>query len=262
MKTLNKHMINLTGILALGFSGSLFAHVNVASDSSLTVGEESREYVEGSRAYINLNLPEDCATEDRSQRFAITSAVVIFPNGEALTEDFYTTGHGSEEHFSATATMGVKARASSNWVQVGAESGAVPPYGSRAKTVDNRALKWLGGNLKTTSVYDNAEFVLKLPKIEASSCVAKVRVEIPSITYCEDGNMRAWIGTPNSKFKDAPKIVVEEEYEPYFYIVRAEDNPLGDSCGEGEEMTVRPSDADINQYSGDWVQESADNPYK
>lgn len=74
--------------------------------------------------------------------------------------------------------------------------------------------------------------------------------------------MRAWIGTPGSKFKDAPKMVVEEEYEPYFYIVHSVENPLGDACGEGEEISVRPSDADINYYSGDWVQDSGESLYK
>jgi len=73
----------------------------------------------------------------------------------------------------------------------------------------------LGGNINTTYAYDNAEFKTSLPKISPSSCIAKVRVEIPTFTYCEDNNMRAWIGTPGSKFKDAPKMVVEEEYEPY-----------------------------------------------
>ncbi len=96
--------------------------------------------MEGSRAYINLNLPEDCANEEKTERYAITSTVVILPNGEALSEDFYTTGHGSDEHFSTNVMMGAKPRISNNWVQASTETGAVAPYSSRAKTVDSRAI--------------------------------------------------------------------------------------------------------------------------
>lgn len=251
IKTLN----SLTVVAALVYSSSALAHVNVAADSSFAAGENPREYVEGSRAYIDLNLPEDCANEDRTERFQIHSSVVILPSAESLpADDFYTTGHGSDEKFGANAMMGSKPRASSNWTTVGLDRGPVAAYGSRGRTEDTRALKWLGGYLNTSSTYDNNEFVTKLPKISASSCVTKVRVEIPTITYCEGGNTRAWIGTAGSTFQDAPGVVVEEEYEPYFYIVRSKDNPLGDACGEGTELTVRPTDEDIGKYGGAWIQ--------
>ena len=261
MKNPNKSALNLTGLLALSLSNSVFAHVNVAPEAAFTVGEEPREYLEGSRAYINLNLPEDCASEDGSKRFAITSTVMILPNGSGLSEDFYTTGHGSDEQFTANIMMRTKPRLNANWGQIGAETGGVTPYGSRAKTVDTRALKWLKGHIKTTQTYDNSEFVTSLPKIKSESCVNKVRVEIPTITYCTGGYSRAWIGTAGSQFQPSPKTVVEDSYEPYFYIVRKAENPLSDTCGEGEEITVRPSDGDINQYSGDWLQRPSDHPY-
>lgn len=256
------HLNLITLVLTLAFSSSAFAHVNVAADSSFAAGGEPREYIEGSRAYIDLNLPEDCANEDKTERYAIHSAVVILPSAEGLPlEDFHTTGRGTEELFSANAMMGTKPRLSSLWTRVGLENGAVAPYGSRAKTEDARALKWLGGYVKTTDVYENGEFVTKLPKFTASSCVAKLRVEIPTITYCEGGNLRAWIGTAGSVYQDAPKVVVEEEYEPYFYVVRSEENPLSEACGEGVEITARPSDEDINQYSEAWIRDPADSLY-
>ena len=261
MKQLNSGNKYLAAILLSALSSSAFAHVNIAPETALTAGEKPREYVEGSRAYIQLNLPEDCATEDRSQRFPIASTVVILPSGTAISEDFYTTGRGSDELFGANIMMRSKPRASANWIQVGVETGDVGAFGSRATTTDTRVLKWLGGRIKTGQVYDNAEFVTSLPKIKAESCVKKVRVEIPTVTYCTDGYSRAWIGTPNSRFQPSPKQVVEESYEPYFYVVRAKSNPLSAACGEGEETTVRPTDEDINQYAGDWIQESPNNPY-
>lgn len=261
MKKIHSGAVTLTGALLLGLSSSVFAHVNIAPEGSLTAGENSREYIEGSRAYIQLNLPEDCANEDRSKRFAITSTVVILPNGSGLSEDFYTTGRGSDEHFSANAMMRAKPRASANWLQVGIEAGDVAPYGSRASSSDTRVLKWLDGHIKTGYSYDNAEFVTSLPKISPDSCVKKLRVEIPTITYCTDGYSRAWIGTPGSRFMASEKTKVEESYEPYFYVVRSEKNPLPAACGEGEEVTARPSDEDINHYSGNWIKRSPNSLY-
>lgn len=253
MKKLSKSVQCLVGALAVGAMGTALAHVNVAPEGALTVGENSREYIEGSRAYIQLNLPEDCSNESGSERFAIASAVIVLPNGEGLSEDFYSTGHGSTDPFSANIMMGTKPRADASWNQVGAELGAVSDYGKRSKTADSRALKWLGGHVKTTYAFQNAEFVTSLPKINADSCVVKARVEIPTVTYCTGGYSRAWIGTAGSNFVASEKQVVEETYEPYFYVVRADSNPLPEACGDGETITVRPTDDDINQYSGDWL---------
>ena len=90
--------------------------------------------------------------------------------------------------------------------------------------------------------------------------MSKLRVEIPTVTYCKSGYVRAWIGTEgSSRFpEDSAKLHLDESYELYFYVVRdTENNPFPEACEKDTdgnivpvEEIVRPSDADIDLYGG------------
>lgn len=255
MKKLIISTMTATVIVA---SHNVLAHLNISQDNFFALGENAREYKEGSSAFIEVNAVEGCK-DAAGNRYATTDVVAILPTSPGALSDSYFTQKRNGDIFSANALMFTKARASSSWEEVGVVKGSVDAFYNADRTEGVRAIKWLGGYINS-SQYDNLEFKTKLPKIEPTSCIGKLRVEIPTITYCESDYVRAWIGTEGStRFPaDSDKLQLEEEYELYFSVVRdVEKNPYPDSCEKDAngkvvpiEETVRPSDSDIDLYGG------------
>jgi hypothetical protein len=83
------------------------------------------------------------------------------------------------------------------------------------------------------------------------SCVTKVRVRIGIANWCHHRpgvrRVDAWIGRTTPVFNDTR--VVSLGFWPTLTINRdLAANPLPESCGEGYEVAVEPSDEDIDQY--------------
>ena len=256
---IKKQLTNLSAICVLAVSSSAaMAHLNIAQENVFSVGENGREYLEGKSAFINMNISHDCTDSDGNHH-ATTDIVVILPNSQGLSSNFYTANREGDI-FGANGVMGTKARVSGSWKSIKAVKGAISEYYSHgAKTEDVRAVKWLRGYVDNYH-YDNNEIKTGFPKIAPESCVGTLRVEIPAVQYCTDGYVTAWIGTEGStRFPaDSEKLRLEESYEPYLNVVRdVDNNPYPASCdtdGDGEPNplteTVRPSDADIDLYGG------------
>lgn len=243
-------------IAMLGTSFNTFAHLNIARENFFSLGENSREYKEGSSVFININAVEGCK-DAFDNRYDTKDVVVILPTTPgALSDNFYTSNRDGDI-LGANAMMFTKAKATKNWRKSKVIKGPVDEF--RGRTEGVRAIKWIRGRLDSDH-YDNLEFRTSLPKIEPTSCVGKLRVELPTITYCSAGYVRAWIGTEGSERfpADSDQLQLEESYELYFNVVRdVENNPYPETCevdADGNivplEETVRPSDADIDTYGG------------
>ena len=238
-------------LIGVALSCNAFGHANIAPENAVILGDEARQYKEGSSPRLSMSIGHDC-THENGQHFNTMGVVAILPNSEALPpSDFYTSTRDGEKHF-ANAFMSTKARYTTNWRRIDVVKGPVVPFYSHGlKEKDARALKWLnspsGGF--NNDLYEDLEFKTKLPKFKEHSCYTKLRVEVPVLQYCRGNTLSAWIGTAGSRFITAPHQRVTTDYTPYFEVVRdMEMNPLPAKCGDGEEMTIRPSDADIDLF--------------
>lgn len=241
---MHKKSMLMIGLAALGVvvSSSVSAHMGVTKENSFSLGENTREYLEGSSATLGLKIPHDCSGN------AVTDATVVFPNGEGLsTADFYTKDHSGNFH-GANALMNIKAKVNFNWDNVAVVKGSISPYYNHGvKSEDTRAVHWTGGFVDNDH-YENLEISANFPSIHADSCVKSLKIELPAVQYCANGHSVAWIGSFDTNFQVSETSRVEEFFEPSLRVVRRADNPLPESCGEGEEVVVKPSVSDMNTY--------------
>lgn len=249
---MRKTISRTAAVCALLMAGNAVAHIGIARENVFSLGEGTREYLEGSSASLGIQLPHDCSNA-AGEHFATTDVVVIFPNADNLSTDFMTTERDGTVH-GANAMMGVKARISSSWKKVKVKKGMVDAYYSHGeKTEDIRAIKWLRGMVDNDH-YDNLEIKTNFPKIDPASCVGSLKIKVPAIQYCKGGYKIAWIGTEGSLLfpfgSNNPKLRLTETFTASFKVVRdLENNPLPDSCGGvATEEEIRPSDADIDAF--------------
>lgn len=250
---MNKIISKTAAVCALLMAGNAVAHIGIARENVFSLGEGTREYLEGKSATLDIQLPHDCSNA-AGEHFPTTDVVVIFPNAENLSDDFLTKERNGTVH-GANAMMGIKARVSANWRKVKVEKDTVGAFYSHGvKTEDIRAIKWLRGKVDNDH-YDNLQIKTKFPKIDSESCVGSLKIKVPSIQYCKKGYSIAWIGTEGSTLfpfpSSNPKVRLTEGFTASFKVVRdLENNPLPGWCGEATELEVRPSDADIDAFGG------------
>jgi len=248
---MNRVVSVAAAICAVTFAGNALAHIGIARENVFSLGDASREYIEGSSASLGIQLPHDCRNA-AGEHFPTTDVVVIFPNAVNLSNDFITTDRNGGV-FAANAMMGIKARVSASWEKVQVVKGDVDTYGRRDSSTDTRAIKWLEGKVDNDH-YDNLEIKTSFPKIDPASCVGSLKIEVPAIQYCKKGYSIAWIGTSNSQLFPLldpadPKVRLTENFTASFRVVRdVANNPYPASCGEPVEEVVRPSDADIDTF--------------
>jgi len=245
---LKNQLIKLSAVCVLAASsGAAMAHLNIAQEDAVVVGDGSREYKEGGSAFLDVNISHDCTNAD-GKHFPTTGVALLLPNG-ANVEGTYTANHRTHEHYGANAVMGIKQRASAIFKKTKVVRGPVESFYSHGeKMEDARALKWMRGKIDNDH-YENLEFKAGFPKIDMESCVAKIKMYFPTVQYCKDGYKTAWIKTADSVYGmgDA-KTRVTDTYAAYATIVRTSDLP--ESCGDGETVEVMPSVEDINMYLG------------
>lgn len=244
---LKKQLKNLSAICVLAISSSAaMAHLNIAQENAISIGDGSREYKEGSSAFLNVNISHDCTNAD-GKHFPTTGVALLLPNGQAV-EGAYTSDH-SGNVYGANAVMGVKQRVSAIFKKTKVVKGEVDAfYNHGVNTEDARALKWMHGKVDNDH-YDNLEFKAGFPKIDPASCVAKIKLYFPSVQYCKNGYKTAWINTGDSVFGAGnEKTRVTDTYAAYATVVRTSDLPA--SCTEGEVVEVMPSVDEINMYLG------------
>ena len=245
---MKKQLFKLSAIAALAVSSSVaMAHLNIAQEDAIAVGDGSREYKEGGSAFLNVNISHDC-TNAAGKHFPTTGVALLMPNGESVRGTYTADRSGNE--YGANAVMGIKQRVSSIFKKTKVIKGPVDAFYSHGeRTEDVRVLKWMNGKVDNDH-YDNLEFKTGFPKIDPESCIAKIKMYFPTVQYCKKGYKTAWINTPDSIYGmgDA-KTRVTDTYAAYATIVRTTD--LDPSCdGVGETIEVMPSVEDINMYLG------------
>jgi len=103
---LKKQLINLSAICVLAASSSVaMAHINIAQEDAVVVGDGSREYKEGGSAFLDVNISHDC-TNAEGKHFPTTGVALLLPNGQSVPGT-YTADH-SGNMYGANAVMGVK----------------------------------------------------------------------------------------------------------------------------------------------------------
>lgn len=243
---LRTRIFHFGAIAALALNSNIAsAHLNIAVEDAVAVGDGSREYKEGSSAFLDVNIAHDC-TSETGQHYATTGITVLLPNTASAPATYTSDTDGNL--YGANAVMGVKQRMNPTFKKNIVIKGPVEPFYSHGiNTEDARALKWLIGRVDNDH-YENLEFKASFPTIDPTSCVTKINVYFPSMQYCQNGYKAAWINTAESKYGlgDA-KTHVYDDYAAYVTVVRTSDLPS--SCGgEGETIEVMPSVEDINTY--------------
>lgn len=239
LKTIFQIMI-LTGIT--GISLSAFGHANVVPKDN-NDDYANRQYEEATTAYLKLNIAHACKVgPDGAERRNTRHFAVVFPNNIDLTDIAATyDNHGNQ--YSGNALMTIKPSVDSDWKKIKIQRSDVPTYYSHgANSNDVRGIQWQHGDVPD-SMYDNLEIRASLPKLQG--CVNKLQVYLPSVQYCANDTMQAWIKYPTDGF---PENVISH-YAPYFDILRNETtNPLPAECVEGVTKVIYPEAEDIDKY--------------
>jgi hypothetical protein len=96
-------------------------------------------------------------------------------------------------------------------------------------------------------------FRVSAPKFLTGSCAKRLRVRIAVANWCErskaDPNRAdIWMGQTTPLFND-PAVMPTDNYWPTLVVNRnLAVNPLAESCGEGFDLAVQPSSADIDRF--------------
>lgn len=246
MQKIRLFKLSATCAFALASSVAM-AHLNIAQEDAISVGEGSREYKEGGGAFLDVNIAHDCSNE-AGEHFPTTGVTIVMPNGSSVPGAYTTDRSGNT--YGGNAIMGIKQRVNHTFRKNIVVKGPVDAFYSHGeRTEDVRALKWLRGSVDNDH-YDNLELKVSFPKIDPQSCIAKIKMFFPSMQYCKGGYKIGWIKTAESKYGTGnAKTRITDTYAAYATVVRTSDLP--DSCGgQGETVEVMPSVEDINKYLG------------
>ena len=233
-------LIMFGGIISTPLIASGHANV-VPKDNNDNYSD--RQFEEGTTAYIKLNIAHACKVGvDGTERRNTKHFTVVFPNNIDLT-DVAATYDGSGNQYAGNVLMTIKPSVDSDWKRIRIQRNAVPTYYSHGtNSNDVRGIQWQHGNVPD-SMYDNVEIRASLPKLK--NCVKKLQVFLPSVQYCANNTMQAWIKYPTDAFNDD----VIAHYSPSFDIIRNETkNPLPSECIDGNVKIVYPEAGDIDKY--------------
>lgn len=232
----------ILGLAAFMVANNVIAHANFVP-KDVDDNFNGRQYEEGTTAYMNVNIAHGCHTPDRSEWFSTIHVVSIFPNNLDLTGIAYTKDR-SGNVYAGNALMGIKPGVDGDWQSINNLIGDVPTFYSHgARDTDVRSIHWINGEVPNDG-YENLQFRAGLPFLEG--CTNRLKVYVPTIQYCEKGQILAWFIEPTPSMSSD---VISPGYAPYFEVVRNEDkNPLPDSCSAGETYTVYPAEEDLETY--------------
>lgn len=239
---LRKTMLLLACGGMIGASCAAFGHANVVPQNNKDEFT-GRTFEEGSTAYIQLNLAHACKVGPGGvDRRNTNHFAVVIPNNIDLTGIAATFDRAGAQ-YAGNALMTVKVSVDSDWKKIRRQRGPVSTYYSHgANSEDTRGVQWQHGDVPD-DMYDNVEIRASLPKL--LGCAKKLRVYLPSVQYCANDTMQAWIKNPTDEFPDE----VISHYAPYFDILRNEaNNPLPAECGGGDSHDVYPTAEDIDKY--------------
>ncbi len=237
-------------------SGSAMAHTTVMSKNTPTK-YSVREELEGTTGFNWFSISHGCSASSGGNAQPVRAQSVVFPNGaDSIVERTDTKESVSlQDHITGNPVMGAKPAVNSLFKKIKTLKGTVPAFTSHGSelTEDVRAFAFTQGNLKD-GLLGTIPWSATFPTFKSDSCATALTVYIAIANYCTtsskaDDNDRAdiWMGRLTEKFDDED--VVSVDFWPYLKVVRdLEKNPLPESCGEGFEIGVYPSDEAIDEF--------------
>ncbi len=79
---LKNKLIKLSAVCVLAASSSIaMAHINIAQENVFALGDGPREYKDGSRAFLSVNVAHDCKNA-AGEHFPTTGVALLLPNGK------------------------------------------------------------------------------------------------------------------------------------------------------------------------------------
>ena len=268
---------------ALIVTSSVSAHSNFVENPV----DGSREWFEGTRQFLKLNLAHTCGHGGISED--IKDVKIVFPNGKDQVVTEWQDARGTQQTplaaglssflwtynkyaptdqsawSGANGIMSIKPSVDWQFKSIEPTKEQVPAYynhGTNDWDVVAISYKGLGGAIRngqwglTNEYYKNIEFVATLPDFKKDTCFSKLVVDIPAADYCASGHGYVWWKTATSAVPN--DLIAAANYVPQITVKRnLTRNPLPASCnGVGKTAEVRPSDATLDRYFADlnsWV---------
>lgn len=280
---MKKHVVWALANYALIASTTVYAHSNFVENPV----DGSREWLEGSRQFLKLNLAHTCGHGGVSED--IKDVKIVFPNGKDQVVTEWVDARGTQQTplpaglnsfmwtfnayaptdetawMGANGVMSIKPSVDWQFKSIEPTKEEVPVYynhGDNPWDVVAISYKGLGGAIRdgqwglTNEYYKNIEFVATLPNFKKDSCYSKLVVDIPAADYCAGGSGYVWWKTATAGIPN--NLIAAANYVPSITVKRnLTRNPLPASCnGAGKTAEVRPSDATLDRYFADlktWV---------
>ena len=249
MFTLRKQLAIIAILAAMAFSGTAQAHTTVLTKN--TPDEyNSRNELEGTTGVNHFSLPHGCDGNP------VEAQSIVFPNGENAVAIRKDTNEpvSLSDNITGNAIMAPKpAKNEATFKKTETLSGPVPLFENHGENIeDTRAFIFTDANNLKADDLALIPWRATFPKFNSESCAMALTVNIGIANYCTEsrddtGRADIWIGRLTSLFDDPN--VVSVDFWPFLRVIRdLENNPMGESCGDGFEISVTPSDASMDEF--------------
>lgn len=226
-------------VVICGAGQAVFAHTTI-KDSSVD---------EGSRVFTAFSIPHGCGTATEDVSLPVIRQAAVFPNGNAAVA--FRSDTREPVDLSTVVVGGIPGAGLVGLSPVLIQDNNVFTKLRVRKDGSGRVrgFKWTHGSLQH-DLTGLQPFRITLPAIVPTSCVNSLQVRVAVGNWCSKSQTtlsRAdiWIGHLTPLFDD-PR-VVSVGFWPTITVNRnSEENPLDPSCGEGFDVDVEPTDADID----------------
>jgi len=263
MFTLKKQIAAIGILAAMAFSATAQAHTTVLAKN--TPDEyNSRNELEGTTGVNHFSLPHGCDGNP------VEAQSIVFPNGEnavAVRKDNGEIIDNLSVHITGNAIMAPKpAKDETTFKKTETLSGPVPLFENHGEsTEDTRAFKFTKANNLKADDLALIPWRATFPTFNSDSCAMALTVNIGIANYCtksrdDAGRADIWIGRLTTLFDDPN--VVSVDFWPFLRVVRdLQNNPIDESCGDGFEINVTPSDGSMDEFlpiAGFWPSDKSE----
>lgn len=249
----DKRLLAFSGCVILAASTLVSAHTTVVKKNTPS-DYAARVEMEGSGGVINeFSIPHGCAAPESDEVRPVRAMSVVFPNDATAVAVRTDTEEAVvlADEIIGNAIMSPKPIQDSRvFRRTKVRKGPVPVYNNHGeKDTDNRSIYLYRGYLDVDMV-GIVPFRASFPKFKAESCATSLKIDFAIANYCtrsmsNDNRADIWIGRTTEKFNDVD--VIDEGFWPSMIVMRnLEKNPMAESCGEGYQVRVTPSDQSID----------------
>ena len=223
-------------------SQGAFAHTGVKDTVDVTS-------LSGKASYNAFTITHGCAAGEGAEPIPVIGQSAVFPHGDSAV---WVKLGATPTPITAQEVIGAP---SINLAVAGLQDSSV--FAVQNEEADElgvvHAINWKKGKLDPT-LYGLTTFRVSVPKI-VDKCVSRLRIRMAVANWCKksneaddaENNRADWwftAETGTTKFTD-PEII-----QPSYWTTLTANNLEFDaaSCGEGYEVAVMPSGADIDKY--------------